>query len=145
MGVMIQGLEALRAKLKAMPEGIKQEVRTSLVQSANEIASTARALAPVEDGDLRESIVVTEPGKLTPLHSSGGSHKVGDMAAAVTAGNAAVRYAAPVEFGHDGDGKPEGAAPRPFFWPAYRSKKKRVRSRTARAINKAAKKIWSGK
>lgn len=145
MSVKIQGLEALRAKLRAMPEVIKEEIRTSLVQSANEIADTARALAPVDDGELQASIVVTEPGKLTPLYSSGGSHQVGDMAVAVSAGNSKVRYAAPVEHGHDGDGKPDGAAPRPFFWPAYRSKKKRVRSRTARAVNKAAKKIWSGK
>lgn len=145
MGVKIQGLEALRAKLKAMPEAIKAEVRASLVQSANEIADTARALAPVDDGDLQGSIKVTEPGGVTPLYSSGGSHQVGDMAVAVTAGNSSVRYSANVEFGHDGKGNPDGAAPRPFFWPAYRSKKKRVRNRTARAINKAAKKIWSGK
>jgi HK97 gp10 family phage protein len=145
MSVKIQGLEALLKKMRALPGAVKEEIEASLVQSANEIADTAKALAPVDDGELRDSIVVTGPGKLTPLHSSGGSHKVGDLAAAVSVGNSAVRYAAPVEFGHDGDGKPDGAAPRPFFWPAYRSKKKRVRSRTARAVNKAAKKIWSGK
>jgi HK97 gp10 family phage protein len=145
MGMKIQGLEALRAKLKALPEAIKAEVRASLVQSGEEIAATARALAPVDNGDLQNSIKVTPPGQMTPLYSSGGSHQVSEMAVAVTAGNSSVRYAAPVEFGHDGDGKPDGAAPRPFFWPAYRSKKKRVKSRTARAVNKAAKKIWNGK
>lgn len=137
MGATIQGLDKLRAKLRAMPAEVKREVEAVLISSAEEVASTARALVPVDDGDLKASIVVTPPGGRTPLYSSGGSQAVGELKAVVTAGNGKVRYAAPVEFGH------ENAAPRPFFWPAYRSKKKRIRSRIARAIGKAARKIWS--
>ncbi len=138
MGAKIEGLEKLRAKLRAMPAEVKAEVEAVLVSSAQEVASTARALAPVDDGELRDSIVVTPPGGSTPLHSSGGGRKaVGELKAVVTAGNGAVRYADNVEFGHG------NAAPRPFFWPSYRSKRKRIRSRIARAIGKAARKIWS--
>lgn len=137
MGATIQGLDKLRAKLKAMPEAVKAEVEATLIASAEEVASTARALAPIDDGQLRDSIKVTPPGGRTPLHSSGGAQAVGDFKAVVTAGNSSVRYAANVEFGHG------NAKPRPFFWPAYRSKKKRIRSRIARAIGKAARKIWS--
>ena len=137
MGAKIEGLEKLRAKLKAMPEAVKAEVEGVLIASAEEVAATARALAPVDDGDLKDSIKVTGPGGRTPLHSSGGAQSVGDLKAVVTAGNSSTRYAAVVEFGHG------NAAPRPFFWPAYRSKKKRIKSRIARAIGKAVKKIWS--
>jgi len=137
MGATIQGLDKLRAKLKAMPEAVKAEVEATLIASAEEVASTARALAPVDDGDLKSSIVVSPPGGSTPLYSSGGRQDVGELKAVVTAGNGRVRYADNVEFGHG------NAAPRPFFWPAYRSKKKRIRSRIARAVGKAARKIWS--
>lgn len=137
MGATIQGLERLRAKLRAMPAEVKAEVEAVIVASAEEVASTARALAPIDDGDLKASIVVTPPGGSTPLYSSGGRQAVGELRALVTAGNGKTRYAANVEFGHG------NAAPRPFFWPSYRSKKKRIRSRIARAIGKAARKIWS--
>lgn len=137
MGATIQGLEKLRAKLKAMPAEVKAEVEAVIVASAEEVASTARALSPIDDGDLRDSIRVTPPGGSTPLHSSGGRQSVGELKAVVTAGNWGVRYAALVEFGHG------SAKARPFFWPAYRSKKKRIRNRIARAIGKAARKIWS--
>lgn len=137
MSAKIEGLDKLRAKLRAMPAEIRSEVEAVLISSAEEVASTARALAPVDDGELKASIAVTPPGGSTPLYSSGGRQSVGELKAVVTAGNGAVRYADNVEFGHG------NAAPRPYFWPAYRSKRKRIRSRIARAIGKAAKKIWS--
>jgi HK97 gp10 family phage protein len=143
MGATIQGLDKLRAKLRAMPAEVKAEVEAVLIASAEEVASTARALAPVDDGDLQDSIRVTGPGESTPLYSSGGRQSVGELTAKITAGNGKVRYAHHVEFGHGGKGSPDGAKPRPFFWPAYRSKKKRIRNRIARAIGKAARKIWS--
>lgn len=137
MGATIHGLDKLRAKLRAMPTEVKAEVEAVIIASAEEVASTAKALSPVDDGDLRDSIRVTGPGESTPLYSSGGRQKVGELKAVVTAGNSSVRYAAPVEFGHG------NAAPRPFFWPAYRSKKKKIRRAIGRAIGKAARKIWS--
>jgi HK97 gp10 family phage protein len=137
MGATIQGLDKLRAKLKAMPDAVKAEVEAELVAAAQEVAATAYALAPVDDGELRESIAVTPPGGSTPLYSSGGRQKVGALKVLVTVGDYLVRYATHVEFGH---GK---AAPRPFFWPAYRSKKKKIRRAIGRAIGRAARKIWS--
>lgn len=70
-----------------------------------------------------------------------------DLSVAITAGNGKVRYAHIVEFGsrpHINGGKfagsqHPGTAAQPFFYPAYRALRKRVKSRISRATNKAAK------
>jgi HK97 gp10 family phage protein len=58
---------------------------------------------------------------------------VPEGAAAVTAGNSDVRYAHLVEFGTT------KAPAQPFFWPAFRSQRKRAETRIKRALSKAVK------
>ncbi|MDB5541395.1 MAG: Phage protein gp10 family [Devosia sp.] len=115
----VQGLEALNRKLARMPAAAKTQIRAALDSSADEMVSMARTLAPVLEGDLKNSIEKID-----------GSHELQIL---VRAGGGAAGLAYIAEYGH---GK---AAPRPFFWPAYRSLRKRIRSRLTRAINKAAK------
>jgi len=119
--VSISGLDRLQAKLRAMPREAKEEIRTALNRSADEVVNLARTLAPVADGDLRGSI-----------RKESGSH---DLKIDVKAGNEKAFYARWVEFG-----APHRTAT-PFFFPAYRSLKKRIRSRLTRASTKAAKKV----
>lgn len=135
--VKVEGLDALKRKLAAMSKEIKAEVQVALEKSGAEMVATAKALAPVDEGELRASITMTTAGGSTPIFGGGGRTKVGDLAVTVTAGDYFVRYAAIVEFGRDSD--PPMAA-RPFFWPAYRSLKKRIKSRNSRAVSKAVKK-----
>jgi HK97 gp10 family phage protein len=131
----IEGLDKLRKQLlERIPAAAKQAMQESLETSGREMVSTAKALAPVREGELRASITMTTAGEKTPLYSSGGRQAVGDLSVKVTAGDYLVRYAALVEYGT------KKMAARPFFWPAYRSIKKRLRSRTSRAINSALKK-----
>lgn len=133
--VTVTGLDQLRAQLLTkIPQQVKTEVQAAIDKSADEMVSMARALAPTDTGELRASIKATSAGQSTPLYSSGGRQKVGALSARVTAGDYIVRYAALVEFGT------EKMAARPFFWPAYRSLRKRFRSRITRAMNKALKK-----
>lgn len=115
----VQGLEALNRKLARMPARAKTQIRAALDVSADEMVATAKSLAPVLEGDLKDSIEKID-----------GNH---DLQVIVRAGGGAAGLAHIAEYGHG------NAAPRPFFWPAYRSLRKRIRGRLTRAINRAAK------
>ena len=52
----VEGVAALRAKLRALPREYKAEIRVALAQSAEQVAAMTRRLAPVESGALRASI-----------------------------------------------------------------------------------------
>ena len=148
MATKIHGLDKLSRKLAAIPKEATAAARLAVVQGADEISALQKSLAPVDDGDLRASIHVTRPGETTPPYSQpGGSRQAGENEAIVTAGNTKVRYAHLVEFGtapHVAGGIFEGAQipaipAQPFFWPAYRALRSRVRGRITRNINKAIK------
>ena len=130
---MSKQTDALRKRLAAIPQAVKQAVAPALLQSGQELADRMKALVPVKTGALRDSIVVTPPGGTTPAHSGGGSRTAGENQVLVTAGNSDVRYVAHVEFGT------KHSHAEPFFWPAYRLSKKREQGRIARAITRAVK------
>lgn len=131
-------LARLQKRLDAIPKAVKKAVEPALRQSGEELVTTMRGLAPVDTGDLRDSIKYTMPGNPTPPYSQpGGSTVAGDNQVLVTAGNTDVRYPHLVEYGT------AEAAAQPFFWPAYRLKKKKLASRIKRAIGKAVKAEWS--
>lgn len=107
-----------------------------------------RRLVPVADGDLKDSIAVTPPGGTTPPYSQpGGSRTAGPEQALITAGNTKVRYPHLVEYGtkaHIAGGLFEGAQipdipAQPYFWPAWRALRSRVKGRITRSIKKAIK------
>lgn len=126
------GLARFQRRMRAIPKAAREAVQPALVKGAEEIAGAAKHLAPVDTGDLRDSIAVTGPGRTTPPYSQpGGSRLLEENQAAVTAGGADVRYAHLVEYGT------ADTPAQPFFWPAYRSLKKRATSRIKRAIGKA--------
>lgn len=146
----VRNKDRLFAKLKAMaPEAAKQ-LGVEALRAGEEMATLARSYVPVDKGDLRDSIVVTPGGQQTPAYSQpGGSQVVPEHAALVTAGNTKVRYPHLVEYGtraHTAGGKFEGATipavpARPYFWPAFRLIRKRMRARMTRALNKAVKQV----
>src|SRR5690606_23454702 len=117
----VQGLDRLRRKLAKMPREAKAEIRRALTRSAEEMASTARILAPVDTGALKASIETAQ-----------GRH---ELEVVVRAGGGAAGLAHSVAYGY------RSAAPRPCFWPAYRSLRKRLRGRINRAIRSAARKV----
>lgn len=139
--------ERLRRKLgEKIPEAMRAEVEKAIIQGGEEMVSVARHLAPKKSGDLAASIVVTKPGESTPAHSQpGGSNVVGPLSAKVTAGNTNVRYAHLVEYGTQGHPQGgqfqgtqhPGTTAQPFFWPAYRLTRKRIKARIKRAVGKA--------
>ena len=129
-------LDRLKARLAAIPKAARKAVEPALLKSGKELAERVKALAPTKTGALRESIAITPPGQQTPAYGTGGQRMAKENEVIVTAGNSDVRYAAHIEYGT------KHAHAEPFFWPAYRLSKKRIRSRAKRAINKAVKEAW---
>jgi len=123
--------------MRALSGAAEKAVLPALVKGASEIAEMQQNLAPVDEGDLRDSIHVTRPGQSTPPYSQpGGSRVAGPLETIVTAGNSDVRYAHLVEHGTT------KAAAQPFFWPGFRLGRKRAANRVKRAVAKAVREAW---
>lgn len=136
------GLAGFNAALDRILEAAKEEITPALVKGGNEFADAAKALAESsrDTGALIDSITVTTPGQSTPPYSQpGGSRVAGPTEVVVTAGNSDVRYAHLVEYGT------AHSEADPFFWPAWRLLRKRIRNRVSRVTRKAVKDGWSGK
>lgn len=135
MEARIKGARKLEALLDKLPKRIEDDIQRAVTKGAHEVADAQRLLAPVETGDLRDSIAVTGPGQRTPSYSMpGGARVVGRLEAVVTAGNGDVRYAHLVEYGT------QKTDAQPYFWPGYRSKRERVKRRIKRETSKAVRK-----
>jgi HK97 gp10 family phage protein len=132
------GLKETLAAMERVKRVAKEAAMQRLIKGAQEVADAARQLAPEDEGDLKASIVVTEPGQTTPPHSQpGGSRAAGENEVLVTAGNSDVRYPHHVEHGTV---KMEA---QPYFFPAYRLLRDKVRRSTAAAFGRAARKEWN--
>lgn len=135
---MGEGLASFQRRMKAIPQAVREGVKPSLIAAAEIVADAMRALAPVDEGDLRGSIAVTGPLENTPPYSQpGGAAMVSENAAAVTVGNSNVRYPHLQEYGT------KHAAAQPFFWPGFRLTRKkamiRIKTGLSRAIRKTGK------
>lgn len=135
MATKIQGLADLRKKLAAIPNATKSEIRKVIEVSAAEMVSLAKTLAPVDSGDLRDSIR-SEPGThdLAVVVRAGGD----STTVPARAGRGEHDYSVSVE--HGTIDTPE----QPFFWPSYRAVKKRAKGRASRAVRKAVKRAIAG-
>lgn len=149
----IQGLDRLKRKLKELPKVAQTMIRDAMAKSADEIVAMMKNLAPVDDGDLRDSIGWTwgkaPKGSLTLGHVKGGD---GESTITIYAGNKEAFYARWVEFGtamHEIGGMFQGSIhpgtrAQPFFYPAYRALKKRSSRRIKTSVTRAAKKVAGG-
>lgn len=123
--IRIMGVKALRKKALKLPAAVRHEVSKALEENAREYEADVRRGVPVgATGRLRDSIVSGEV-----LGSFGTAWKV-------TAGGGDAYYGPFVEFGTDA-----GLPAQPFFYPPYRMKRAKYRSRITRAYNKALKKM----
>ncbi|MBX3494521.1 HK97-gp10 family putative phage morphogenesis protein [Chelatococcus sp.] len=149
----IEGRDRLLAKLAALPPAVRSAIKQALAQGADEIVADAKRLAPKKTGKLRDSIKQTwGGGKERYASLSAGAKGDPDLTVVISAGNSAVRYAHLVEFGtspHINGGmfagsEHPGTEAQPFFFPAYRANRRKVRARISRATTKAAKRVASG-
>lgn len=137
---MVQGLDRLRRKLTVtIPDRVRQRTRAAMEKGANEIVALAKSLVPVDTGALRDSIGWTwgdaPDGSITLGHMK--ESKDSDEVITIYAGTRNKNlgdkdafYARFVEFGT------QKMAPHPFFYPAYRTLKRRVKNRITREIKK---------
>lgn len=138
----INGRDRMRKVLKALPKTTRNKIRGALLAGGEDMANVMRRLVPFDQGDLRDSIKVTPADQLPEVYNKARSRrkeKDADLAVIVHVDEF---YAALVEFGtpphinlgqFPGTSHP-GTRGQPYFWPGYRSQKKRVIAR----INKAA-------
>lgn len=114
-------LDRLSRRLQAIPKAVRDAVQPALDTSADELVGTMKRLAPVDEGDLRDSI-----------EKRPGGH---ELARKVATDDYKARWA---EFGT------AKQAAQPFFWPTVRLNKKRFTGRIKRAIRKAVRSKWGG-
>lgn len=159
--------DRLLKKLAALPHHVRSAMKQALAQGADELVDMQKRLAPVgppsgaqaakgaRPGALRDSIKQTwGDSKVAYASLRGGAGEKGDpdLTVTITAGNSEVRYAHLVEFPtapHKVGGKFKGAQhpgtqAQPFFYPAYRALKRRIKSRINRETKKAMRRAASG-
>jgi HK97 gp10 family phage protein len=125
LDVTIHRRDALFAKLRQLAPQTDRELAKAVAKGASEVAEAAKQLAPVNTGELRNSI---------------GWQMDNSRVNIVATVAADAYYARWVEFGTKGGAL--GSLPaRPFMFPAYRLLKKRVQNRIGRAVSKAAKQV----
>ncbi|MFN3746701.1 MAG: HK97-gp10 family putative phage morphogenesis protein [Hyphomicrobiaceae bacterium] len=146
-GVTLQGRRALVDKLGRLPPAARKHIRAAIAQSAREMAALVRAAAPVDTGQLRDSVGYTfgafeENKRSRSRISSASAEGVADpdLTAQVHAGGGAAFYARFVEFGTRNPSRPA----RPFFYPALRLTRKKHMDRLKRATHKAAREVAKG-
>lgn len=135
-------LQRLQRRFEAIPKAVRDAAKPGLAKAGQELVSAMKTLAePSRDtGALIDSITLTTGGNTTPPYSEpGGSRVVPEYGVAVTAGNSKVRYAHLVEYGT------RHSKAEPFFWPAYRLLKKKLKSEIRRSMSKAVRDYWKSK
>lgn len=144
-------------RLRAIPPGVRKQVRARLRANAAELVVSQRGFAPVEDGDLRASIRFSDTSnanRIAMTVEAGGARttkaigsRTYDSEVNINSGDTRGRkklaggksvtydYALGQEFGT------EDMTANPFFFPPYRAKKKafkRTRNKAAKAAIGAA-------
>lgn len=132
---MVEGLAKLNARFDAIPAKVREAAKAELERSAAEIVATMKRFAPAETGQLRESIGWTwgdAPAGSMKIGTVRGKG-YGSLSITIYAGGKDAFYGRFQEFGT------KKMRAHPFFFPAYRAHKKKVKARLTRAINKAIK------
>jgi HK97 gp10 family phage protein len=141
---MVTGLDALHRRFDAIPQKIIAAVADQLEKEAVKVVADMKAIVPVRTGALRDSIGWTWGDAPKGSISIGKvqNREYEQIAITIYAGtrdkslgSADAFYAHFVEFGTSRE--KDGA--RPFFFPAWRANKRRVRGNIKRAVSKAIK------
>jgi HK97 gp10 family phage protein len=142
VATQVIGADKLKRKLAAFPGMARQQIAKAMEQSAQEMVDLAKALVPVDQGALRASIGWSWHGApagsmvLGEIRSVG--RGAGNLSIVIYAGDDRAFYARFQEFGTS------TSAARPYFFPAYRALRKRIRGRTTRAVRNAARAAAAG-
>ena len=132
--------------LKALPEEAAKGAEDALRQNGEEAKRIIRGDAPVEDGELRDSVDWSygePPANAWHADTSQRTTNVPDrLRLSVYAGGKKAPHGHLVHNGTGQRSTKDGARrgvmpPQPFFWPNIRSLRKRMKARISRKANKA--------
>lgn len=131
---MVQGLSELRSRWSAVPGKVREAVMAEMEKLAEEVVAMMRRLVPKDRGDLENSIGWTwvKAPRGSIMVGSVGGKEYGTLRITIYAGGTRESFHAFFqEFGT------RKMAANPFFFPAWRAKRKKVKSGITRAMNKA--------
>lgn len=152
---MVKGISDLNKRIAQIPRRLEKAARGAMEKGAQELVDMMKRLVPVDDGDLRDSIGWTwgnAPAGSKVIAQSAADER--GLRITVYAGSEKAYYAAWVEFGtaphnvasgggnksFSGDANMHpGSRAQPFFFPSYRSLRKRIQARIKRETRKAIK------
>lgn len=129
---MVKGLTSLSRKMnQTIPRAVRRKLRSALAVSADQVVAAMEAFAPELSGDLINSI-----GWVWGSDVPAGSFSIGtvgaksdpDLTITIFAGDEEAYYARWQEFGT------VNMRANPFFFPAYRLKKRGTNTRIRKAI-----------
>ncbi|MEX5600703.1 HK97-gp10 family putative phage morphogenesis protein [Pseudophaeobacter sp. C1-32P7] len=130
---MVQGLDRMNKRWKAIPVNARKNVRAAMEDAASDIVDEMWSRAPYLEGVLSASIGWTwgdAPAGSMVIGKVGGA-EYGTMRITIYAGGGDAFYARFHEFGTI-------AMPaNPFFFPVWRARRRRVKSRISRAMSKS--------
>ena len=129
---MVQGLDKLNARWSAIPARVKAEVAKELERQAQDIVDDMYSIAPQDTGDMAGSIGWTwgDAPKGTMTLGTVGGKESGTLRITIYAGGNDAFYARFIEFGT------VKMTARPFFFPVWRTRKKKVQAGIRRAMKK---------
>lgn len=114
-------------RFKRLSEELQQEIRRDAIaqlnQEADELVQQMQAAVPANTGNLRRSIRKEQGSRETRV-----TVKAGGTLTTVQRANYSYDYSRGVEFGT------ATSAAHPFFWPSWRLRRRRIRSRMKRKI-----------
>ena len=140
---MVQGLDQLTQRWSAIPGRVREAARQEMEKIADEIVTDMRRVAPKEDGLLAASIGWTwgdaPAGSMTVGNVFG--REYGTMRIVIHAGNETTIVTNEMgERFQNAALQEHGTAEmpaNPFFFPVWRARRRSVKGRITRAINKA--------
>lgn len=142
-----QTRQRFRRKMRILPELARADVTAAMEAGAKEVTALQKRLVPKDKGELEKSIqwghgdAPKGPGILS-LGSV--TSRSGDVKISIWGGGIKAFYIRFVEFGTHGAEGHGATRAQPFFFPAWRALKRRVKSRVTRAGTKAIKKAAKG-
>ena len=148
---MVKGMDALRARFKAVPAVVRDEVTEEIAKQASQIVAQMRLLNPNPAITIGWTWGSAPAGSLVIAQSSGGQD-FGRVQATIYAtgpnlqGRVPISLARLFEFGtgqrrQRTTGRRTGAMPaQPYFFPVYRANRQAARAAITRAVTRGVKK-----
>ena len=130
---MVQGLDKLKARWGAIPQKVREAVSDAMEKAADDLVKDMRATVGKKSGKLAASIGWTwgEAPKGSMVIGKVAKNEYATMQITIYAGGKEAFWGRFQEFGT------RKMRANPFFFPIYRARRRSIKTRIGRAMNKA--------